>query len=284
MTRWIFFSVCLVACSTASPSAQGPAAVAPVDAASCAVTPLDAPTTTQAFHALSATIVAPSGAALPDAAVTVCGFDVCLIGKVDAAGAATVTNASGSPMTRPAFKIGDGRTLAELAYPLDDHADFTLGKTVAIPLPDFGAGVALVAGQSATMGDVTMTIAPGAALTFDALLYGKEERGLRVAPIALDHAPLAIDPSARIELAYALAPQGTTFCPPAALDVANVPGWPAGSAVEVLVHGIDLAQRWAPYAGWAVVAPARVTDDARRIRTEAGAGLPVLGAIGLRRK
>jgi hypothetical protein len=278
-------AVAAIACSTAAPqSASAPAGVVPVDAAACTRAPAPAPQGAQAFRSLAAAIVDPGGDAVPDAPITVCGFDACLTGKVDAKGSATVTNATGTLLTRPAFKIGDGLTIAELAYPLGDRADFDFGTTVAIPLPDFAEGVPLAAGASATMAGVTLTIAPGAAVGFDPLLYAPDQRGLRVAPIPLDPPPLAIDPGQNIALAYALTPQGTTFCPAASLDLPNRPGWPAGTEVEILVHGIDLEQRWAPYAGWAVVSPGRVSGDAQRIVTAPGAGVPVLGAIGIRRK
>jgi hypothetical protein len=256
-----------------------------MDAASCAAIPLPPPQGSQAFHSLGATLVDETGAPQADAPVTVCGFDLCLHGKVDSTGAARVANADGDPpLQHPAFKIGDGITFAELAYPLPDQSEVDVGTTVAVRLPSAAEGAALAPGASATSNGVTVTLAPGAAIGFDTLTYGPNARGLRAQPIPLGKPPLAIDPAARIELAYALVPQGTTFCPPAALDLPNTPAWPAGTAVEILAHGIDLEQPWAPYGGWAVVATASVSADGSRIQTPPGGGIPVLATVGLRRK
>jgi hypothetical protein len=288
------WALALLACSAAPPSSASPPDAGSEGATdtdsgaapgACAATPRPPPTATQSFQSLTAKLVTQLGAPAPTAPVTVCGFDLCITGQVDASGAAHVANAaSAPPLLGPALKIGDGLAFAELAYPLPDEPVLDVGTTVAIALADPSRGASLAPGASATAGDVTVVVAPGAEITFDAITYPPDERGLRAAPIPLASPPLAIPASARIELAYALAPQGTTFCPPASLDVANVPAWPAGTAVEVLVHGVDLAQRWAPYAGWAVVATASVSDDGARIRSDPGSGLPVLGAIGLRHK
>ncbi|MFO7181366.1 MAG: hypothetical protein DIU78_021870, partial [Pseudomonadota bacterium] len=74
----------------------------------------------------------------------------------------------------------------------------------------------------------------------------------------------------------------TRFCPPAALSIDNHLGWPAGTDVEVWLHGVDIAEEWAPYGGWAQVSAARVSDDGERIETTEP-GLPVLGVLGFRR-
>jgi hypothetical protein len=254
-------------------------------ASTCTATAAPEPTATQAFQSLTARLVDPSGAPATDAPVSVCGFDLCLVGQVDSDGTARVVNApSGPPLRGPALKIGDGLAFAELAFPLPEQAVLDLGTAVAIRLPDVAQGVPLSPGATATAAGVTLTVAPGAAVTFDAIAYPPDQRGLRAAPIALARPPLAVEPATRIELAYALVPQGTTFCPPAALDLPNTPAWPVATDVEVLVHGVDLAQSWAPYGGWAVVATGRVSDDGARIRTAAGSGLPVLSTIGVRRR
>jgi hypothetical protein len=256
-----------------------------VDAASCPMIVVPQPTGSQAFHSLSASVVDTSGAVVSDVPVTVCGFDLCLSGQVSADGSVHVANSEADhPLEHPAFKLGDGVTFAELAYPLPDQTDLALGKTVAVRLPAPAEGAPLVAGASARQGDVVLTMQPGTAIGIDILVYPPDAQGLRVVSVPLVNGPLAIDPSQHLEAVYAMAPQGTTFCPPAALDLPNAPKWSAGTAVEILAHGVDLEQRWAPYAGWAVVANAVVSDDGLRIRTPAGEGLPILSAIGVRKK
>ncbi|HEY2511077.1 MAG TPA: hypothetical protein VGI39_09485 [Polyangiaceae bacterium] len=276
----------LLACSSKAADTPGPATPPALDAGppQCPVTALPAPQGSQVFDSLTASLVDDQGAPATNAPLTVCGFDLCLTGKAGASGVTAVQNAqSGQTLERPALKIGDGVTFAELAYPLPDRPDFDLGKTVAIPLPSVASGAPLLAGASATAGGVTVTLASNAVVTFDALTYAPDARAFRAKAIELTNPPLAIDPAEKLAIAYALVPQGTTFCPPAALDVPNTPGWPAGTEVEVLVHGTDLAQPFAPYGGWAVVATGSVSADGQRVRTAEGSGLPVLAAVGIRR-
>jgi hypothetical protein len=61
----------------------------------------------------------------------------------------------------------------------------------------------------------------------------------------------------------------------------NVLGWPPSSGVEVLVHGLDVAEPHAPFGGWRVVSAATVSADGRSIRTREG--VPVLSLVGLRK-
>src|SRR5262249_33644068 len=157
------------------------------------------------FQSLTASLVNQRGAIAADAPLTVCGFNLCLTGEVDATGAARVANAaSAPPLLGPALKIGDGLAYAELAYALPDRPVVDLGPTVAAALPPVEQGVPLAAGATSTMAGVTLTIAPGAAIAFDEIASPPDQRGLRVAPIPLASPPLAIDASTRIELAFAM--------------------------------------------------------------------------------
>ena len=90
-------------------------------------------------------------------------------------------------------------------------------------------------------------------------------------------------PSFGFELAYGLAPLGTTFCPAAKLSLKNTLDWPPGTDVEVFVQGLDVSEKWAPYGSWLEVAEARVSSDGKSIDTTSG-GIPILSSIALRRK
>ena len=90
-----------------------------------------------------------------------------------------------------------------------------------------------------------------------------------------------LDAGAGLDAIFALAPVGAVVCPPATLELPNTPGYPAGSEVELLIHGADVEEEWAPYGLWRVVATGRVDDAGERIATIDG-GLPVISAVGVR--
>ena len=58
--------------------------------------------------------------------------------------------------------------------------------------------------------------------------------------------------------------------------------WAAGAAVEFYIHGLDVGQEWAPYAGWAKVSDGKVSDDGTEVVTADGQGIPVLSTFGVR--
>jgi hypothetical protein len=93
-----------------------------------------------------------------------------------------------------------------------------------------------------------------------------------------------VDPSLGFGIIVALTPEGTEVCPAAKLTVPNSPGWPAGSAVEIYLHGVDVAEAWAPYGGWAKVSDGIVSSDGASVTTVDGSGLPELSVVGIRRK
>jgi hypothetical protein len=91
-----------------------------------------------------------------------------------------------------------------------------------------------------------------------------------------------VDASLGFELVVALTPVGTELCPAVVLTLPNSPQWKAGSAVEIFLHGVDVAEAWAPYGGWAKVSDGAVSADGLTIETSPGAGLPALSAVGVR--
>ncbi|MBM4361854.1 MAG: hypothetical protein FJ104_04180, partial [Deltaproteobacteria bacterium] len=70
---------------------------------------------------------------------------------------------------------------------------------------------------------------------------------------------------------------------PATLILPNRTGLPAGTAVEILLHGVEVEEEFAPYGGWAKVSDARVSSSGATIETLPGQGLPVLSVVGVRR-
>ena len=231
---------------------------------------------------VSATLRDPSGAAVEDLAVQVCGLDQCFTGRTDASGKTNVVPQTSLKL--PAFKYGDGFEFAELAVLLGDAANQELGELVALPLPAYSAGAVFPKRGSVENGDLTLQISDDTRIDHDVLTYAEEtERVFRSVPIPLQQSKAALDPSFGFELAYGVAPLGTTFCPPARLSLKNSAGWPAESEVEVYIQGLDTSEKWAPYGSWVKVADARVSSDASSIETNSG-GIPILSSIALRRK
>jgi hypothetical protein len=104
----------------------------------------------------------------------------------------------------------------------------------------------------------------------------------RAVEVPLAKAPAAVDPSLGFGMVVALTPAAAVLCPAAALSVPNSPAWPAGSRVEVFLHGVDVGEEWAPYAGWARVSGGAVSADGKTIMTDPDGGLPALSVIGIR--
>jgi hypothetical protein len=55
------------------------------------------------------------------------------------------------------------------------------------------------------------------------------------------------------------------------------------SEIEFLLHGLDLGERFAPYAGWAVIGSGEVDESGERLVMLEG-GMRTLGSVGVRRR
>ncbi len=230
---------------------------------------------------LKATLRVPSGEAAADLPVQVCGLDVCLPFNANANGVLNV--APGTPMLLPALKYGDGFDFAELAIPLGSEAKQDLGELVALPLPALSEGAKFPKSGTLSQGDLTLHLASNGSFVHDVLSYSDDELVFRSVAVPIADSTLALPPSFGFELAYGVAPLGTTFCPPAKLSLKNTANWPPGSDVEVFVQGLVVDEKWAPYGTWLNVAEARVSSDGKSIDTTSG-GIPILSSIALRRK
>ena len=220
-----------------------------------------------------------------------CGLDICLDPKVtNANGQVTITAPMpmmGEPpftMVAPALKYGDGLLYGRFAIPLTEAV--TVFPTVVTPkLPPLAEGTTLAAGMTVTSGDVTLTIPEGTEVEIDYLVYDEvEKEGFRTATIPDPSLLTAVDPTLGLEIAYAVAPVETLFCPAVMVTVPNTHGLTAGAEVEFFVHGVDVAQHWAPYAGWAKMSDGRVSADGMTISTSPEGGMSVLSVFGIRLK
>jgi len=228
-----------------------------------------------------ASLRVPSGEAAADLPVQVCGINLCLPYNANQRGVLNVS--PHESMLEPALKYGDGFDFAELAVPLSE-ATQDLGELVALPLPPLAEGATFPKSGALSSGDLTLHLAQNGSFEHDILSYGDEsQRVFRSVTVPIAESTQALPESYGFELAYGLAPLGTTFCPAAELSLKNVANWAPGTEVGVYVQGLDVSEKWAPYGDWLEVAQARVSSDGSSIDTTSG-GIPILSSIALRRK
>jgi hypothetical protein len=236
------------------------------------------------FTSLEALVVDEAGTPLAEMRAQACGIDLCLFGTTNENGKVFIEKPAS--LQKPAFKYGDGRTHAKFALPLgaEGAIEVDLGSQTTVSFPAPETSQPMEAGEEITSNEVTLVL-PGELnpvepdpLDFDT----PELTGFRAALVPGDAMPAAVDPSLGFEIVAALTPNGTVLCPAAGLRVPNGPGWPAGSAVEFFVHGVEVLEDWAPYGGWAKVSDGAVSEDGATVETAAGGGIPILGVVGVR--
>jgi hypothetical protein len=239
-----------------------------------------------------------SGAPAKKTLAQLCGTDLCIYGSTDDQGVVglcdqqtqictpDIVPPAGSEFTRAAFKYGDGFGFAKFALLLPGtDQTYDVGTQVTAALPPMSAGVEMIAGGDATSGGVTLSIAAGATIKIDKLVFETpEEQKFRAVEIPAAQAPAAVDKSFQFEIVVGATPLETEFCPPAKVTVPNTPAWPAGTEVEFFVHSVDPTNAWAPYAGWAKVSGGTVSSDGKTVSTADGEGLPILSTFAVRKK
>jgi hypothetical protein len=229
---------------------------------------------------VSATIVDADGEPIADLAVFVCGTKVCsLPAHTDADGSVTI--GFSAPIEKPAFKYGDGLEVGRF-FPLHpENAEAIELGTIGTPrLP--APGACLSPGEIAESGGVRLTLSPDAAVELLPLDYPEpEDRTFRAAELPLALAAPGLDAGEGLDAIFALAPVGAIVCPPATLELPNTLGLAAGTEVDILVHGADVEEEWAPYGAWMGVAIGRVDAAGERIETIEG-GIPYISTVGVR--
>lgn len=233
---------------------------------------------------VSATVVDENGTPVPDMLAQACGVNVCVNGVTNGSGVVVID--TNSQEVKPAFKYGDGKTHAKFALLLggDSPVSVDLGQQRTVAFDPPASGAELSPGKVASSRGVDLLMAadsnPVKPDPFD--FDTPDLRKFRAVEVSTQNAPAAIDRSLGFGILFALTPSGTELCPPAKLTIPNTAGYPAGSAVEVYLHGIDVAEDWAPYGGWAKVSDGTVAADGITISTAEGGGLPALSVIGVR--
>jgi hypothetical protein len=226
---------------------------------------------------VSGKIVDENGDPASSGLVQICGKDKCF--NADVLDDGELLHDVGQDMLAPACKFGNGKEWGKLVLPIG-AGDSDLGTLTTVSLPAFEDGAPLVAGEEATSGDVTLSLANDARVEIDTLTYEEESQfGFRAAK--LPEATLALFEQ-DFAVAYALSPVETRICPSPVLRIANTSNLPAGAALELFILGLDVSEAWAPYATWHEVGEGNVSDDG--LTLELQDGLPLLTAIAIRVK
>lgn len=232
---------------------------------------------------VSATVVDEVGNPVPNMLAQACGINVCVNGTTDANGVVAIdTNTSEQ---KPAFKYGDGKSHAKFALLLDGSPiDVDLGREATVAFDPPANGAPFVSGSTLTSRGVNLELpADMNPVKPDPFDYDTPDlQKFRAALVPIDKSPAAVDASLKLGILVALTPIGAALCPAAKLTVPNTANWPAGSAVEFYLHGVDVAEEWAPYGGWAKVSDGQVAADGKTVSTADGGGLPSLSVVGVR--
>jgi hypothetical protein len=254
---------------------------APVDRDVCASGPgYDDGSAGISAGSVRATVVDTDGEPLSDLMVFICGTDVCSMPEFTGPDG-SVTIAYGVPMAKPAFKYGDGLEVGRFFPLLAESTTETDLGTIATPrLPEPGA--CLAAGAVHESGGVELTLESDAMVELPPIDYPSPDEGtFRAAELPIELAPAGLDAGVGLEAIFALAPTGAVVCPPATVTLPNTPGYAPDTEVDLLIHGVDVDEEWAPYGGWVTVATGRVDAAGERIDTVEG-GLPMITNVGVR--
>jgi hypothetical protein len=226
---------------------------------------------------VSGQLVDEEGQPTPDAHLQVCAKNVCYDATLGSS--AQFDESYDEEMDAPACKFGDGKGWGKLALALEGGTS-DVGTLTVVTLPSLAQGAELAAGVVASSGSVSLTLSDDARVEIDELTYEDESEWVfRAAPFS--EAVLA-ELGQDFALGFSLAPHETVICPAPALSIENTADLEAGATLELFVHGLDVSEEWAPYAGWEKVGEGEVSEDGATL--EFPDGVPVLTAIGVREK
>lgn len=256
------------------------AATKPEPGPVCEVPTFTDDTPAEAFESLEATILDDAGDPVVDIQVQACGLNICLQGKTNSQGRATITGED--DIAKLALKYGDGLHYALVALPLTGQSVYDLGEQRTLKFPAADPDNRFEAGQTLTSSDAKLTLADDTETHIDELSYADPSEHLFVAKAFADGAfPDAANDRDFVSV-WAFGPAKTEFCPPATLSLPNETELDPGSQVDLQLLVTDTAGRYGRYAEWTTVAAGTVTDDGKRIVTDEERGIPELGLIGVR--
>lgn len=248
--------------------------------AHCDVPTFDEAPEPEPFERLTATVVDHTGAPVEDLLVQACGLDVCLNGKTNARGDATI--ASEESIAKLGFKYGDGLHFAQVVLLLGGETSYDLGEQVTVALPKGDPAARFEPGSVLTSSDVVLELDDAAQITIDELSYADPSEHLFVARAFPDDAFPEAAAGREFVSVWALGPAKTEFCPPAKLTLPNLTDLEPEAEVDLELLVTDVSGRFGRYAEWTTIAAAEVSADGSVLVTPDGAGIPELGLIGVR--
>ena len=231
---------------------------------------------------VQASLVDSSGAPVAGQDLLVCGDNLCsLPGPTDSQGSAQFFLCEA--MVLPALKFLGGAGYVSFATAVTKE-NTTFAPITLVPLPATGAAIPMAAGTVAS-GPVTLAVAAGA-VTFDPSQADTPDiQAFRAAQVDVTKVPAPFPASLGLTVVWGLAPVNATLTPSATLTIPNTEAWPAGSAVDFYMNGVEPAAGVAvPYGAWGPVGTGTVSQDGTTITTDTGAGngIPVLSMVGVR--
>jgi hypothetical protein len=230
-----------------------------------------------AIGSVTGQIVDEQGEPTSAGLVQVCGKDICINARVGDNG--RLAEDVMQDMDAPACKIGDGLTWAKLALSLSE-GDSELGILTTARLPSFAEGTPLTASSTISSGGVTLELPPRACISIDTLTYETEaEQTFRA--VSLPEPALA-QLSADFVAGFALSPVDTQIFPRPAVSLENTAALPAGTELRLFMQGLDVAEEFAPYAGWQELGEGVVSEDGKTL--DFAEGPPVLTVLGVKVK
>lgn len=215
--------------------------------------------------------------------VSACG-GVCVPATTTADG--SVHLKGGYYFRNPGFilALGRSRYAGYVTLLPPETRDVVFPTPFRIPLlPDAGQPFpASGAAGSVSSADLTLTVTAQTKIDVDTITFqAADDQAFRAVGVPIERGPAFLDASLGVELLFGVGPLGTKFDPPAPLSLPNTKSWPAGAAVELLVHGF--LKDDPGYGTMAKTATGRVSADGARIVTDDGQGIKLLTWIGVRR-
>lgn len=222
-------------------------------------------------------VLTTDGDPVAESEVQVCGRDICLYGETNDAGEFVVAH-DGTELDKPILKAGDGLDVAKFGFALPAEGE---SATATVPVLVDG-GTVLETGAAAEADGVTLTVADDGVVALNLLDFSDPgEDTFRAAVVPLDLTD-TIAPDEGFEMIVGLGPHETRFCPPASLSIPNDAALEPGTAVELVLYGLQVGENFVPYGEWSPIATGTVSEDGSVITTDDGEGIPVLGPVGVR--
>lgn len=268
--------------------------------APCNEEPASIPSGAQCVRQVRGTVIDDDGNGVAALAVSVCG-PVCFYGSTDSSGAFDVE--VGAHIVGEAFSTlphgRPNRTSFYFALPVWNGDVVQMGALRVLDLPASGSPLVVATdqqgapAQSGSSNGATLVVPAGVSVKLDVEDVAQGDLGKQFRALEVPAARRSdfVDPKLGIESLWAFSPFEAAFVSEAtgaeakvSLSLANSPGFPPGTKVELLALGSYLFPSWVAPAAFDAVATATVSADGARIEMDPGQGIGYLTWLGVRQK